>query len=87
MEFIISGIHFPISEEMKNYRYYRKLFSDLASGVNMANILTTGAKHMIISRNSTQRLYSTKKAWMNTARCAERQEGVLSAAVLVSAAH
>ena len=33
MEFIISGIHFPISEEMKNYRYYRKLFSDLADQV------------------------------------------------------
>lgn len=33
MEFIISGIHFPISEEMENYRYYRKLFSDLENQV------------------------------------------------------
>ncbi len=33
MEFIISGIHFPISKEMENYHYYRKLFSDLADQV------------------------------------------------------
>lgn len=33
MEFIISGIHFPISEEMENYHYYRKLFSDLEDQV------------------------------------------------------
>ena len=140
MEFIISGIHFPISEEMKNYRYYRKLFSDLADQVasefdalytkqnhRLEDIIQNGSNQYAqcmypviqtalkclaekdilsydaagfwskygkyfnhwseaydISRNSTRRLYSMKKAWMNTARCAERQEGVLSAAVLVS---
>ena len=58
MEFIISGIHFPISEEMKNYRYYRKLFSDLANQVaNEFDALYTKQNHRledIIQNGSNQ---------------------------------
>lgn len=81
MEFIISGIHFPISEEMKNYRYYRKLFSGLADQVaSEFDALYTKQNHRLedIIQNGSNQYAQCMYPVIQTALKCLAEKGILS---------